>query len=580
MKKTLLTLFAAVACLMSYADNDVLMTVDGKPVTVEEFMYIYEKNNQETTVEHKTIEEYLDLFINFKLKVAEAESQGRDTLESFRKELAGYRAQATPKYMQDNEAIDSLVMLSYQRMARNRRAAHIAVECRRDASENAEAEAWAKINAARERVTTGKEDFSKVADEVSTDPGAKENHGELGWITPFRYVYSFEDAIYNTPVGQVTEVFRTPYGLHIALVEEEHDMEEVRAQHIMKMTPRGEVLTTDAARKTIDSIYALTQVEGADFAELAKKLSDDKGSSKRGGELGWFGRGQMVKEFEDAVFQMKDSGEISEPVKSMYGWHIIRLEGKRGIQPYETMAEDIKKRILRDERIKEADKSFLRKTRHEYNLPETMSDEEVRQYADDHLEEKYDELRHLVREYHDGILLFDVSLAEVWDKASQDTAGLTQYFKKHKKSYAWSEPRYKGYFVQCKDEATAKAAKSIIRSANKDSVESYLNHRLNLDSVTYVKFQRGLWKKGQNAGVDKYGFGDKNAEFTTNEELPITFCVGKVLKAPAEWSDERGKVTTDYQDYLEKIWVDSLRQKHSVVVDMSVFDALRSKESK
>ena len=585
MKKVLLSIILLAGAMMGFAQEDkVLMTINGEPVMLSEFMYIYEKNNQETSLEKKSMEEYLDLFINFKLKVTEAIAQGVDTTEAFKKELAGYRAQATPKYMQDNEAIDSLVQLSYDRQANVRRAAHIAIQCPASADSVAEAEALAKINLARERVTTGVEKkvkkgrkwvavreaeaFADVAREMTEDPAGKENGGELGWIQVFRYVYPFEDAVYNTPVGEVTEVFRSPYGFHIALVEEERPYEEVHAAHIMKMMPRGTEQTALDTKKDIDSLYQVV-LAGADFAEVATAHSDDKGSAMRGGDLGWFGRGMMVQPFENITFDMQP-GEMSEPFPTRFGWHFVKLYDKRGIQPLDSMRQQLLMQVKRDVRYQEAEKSFIKKTRAEYNLPTEMSDEEVKAYADAHLEEKYADLRNLVREYHDGILLFDVSLREVWDKANKDTEGLAAYFKANKKNYTWDKPRYKGYMIYAKDEKVAKAAKQIIKTANADSVMSYINQRINVDSVQYVKVEKGLWVEGKNAAVDKYGFKNKTAEYTPSEEFPVVVPVGKVIKAPQEYTDVRSQVTTDYQDHLEKQWVATLREKYPVVVNEEV----------
>ena len=585
MKKVILSIILLAGAVMGFAQEDkVLMTINGEPVMLSEFLYIYEKNNQETSLEKKSKEEYLDLFINFKLKVTEAIAQGVDTTEAFKKELAGYRAQATPKYMQDNEAIDSLVELSYNRQANVRRAAHIAIQCPANADSVAEAEALAKINLARERVTTGVEKkvkkgrkwitvrepeaFANVAREMTEDPAGKENGGELGWIQVFRYVYPFEEAVYNTPVGGVTEVFRSPYGFHVALVEEERAFEEVHAAHIMKMTPRGGEATAGQAKKDIDSLYQVV-LAGADFAEVASANSDDKGSAMRGGDLGWFGRGMMVQPFEDITFGMQP-GEMSEPFATRFGWHFVKLYEKRGIQPLDSVRNQLLMQVKRDVRYQEADKSFIKKTRAEYNLPAEMSDEEVKAYADAHLEEKHADLRNLVREYHDGILLFDVSLREVWDKANKDTEGLAAYFKAHKKNYTWDEPRYKGYMIYAKNEAAAKAAKQIIKSANADSIMSYIDQRINVDSVQYVKVEQGLWTAGKNAAVDKYGFKNKTAEYTASEEFPVVVPVGKVLKAPQEYTDVRSQVTTDYQDYLEEQWIATLREKYPVVVNEEV----------
>ena len=589
MKKVFLVAIAALS-LNLMAQDKPLMTINGQPVSAEEFLYIYEKNNQAGALDPKTMDEYLDMFINFKLKVVEAESQGIDTTEAFKKELKGYRAQATPKYLQDNQAMDSLVEMSWRHMSKDRRAAHIAIQCPAIADSAQTAEALAKINEAYERVTIGKEvikgkgrkakkvrekvePFADVARAVSTDPSVQETGGELGWITPFRYVYPLEEAVYNTELGKVSAPFRTQYGFHIVLVEEERDHKEVKASHIMKMTPRGESDSVVAAKKAlIDSIAAIVTAEN--FAEVAKAESDDRGSSVRGGDLGWFGKGMMVKPFEDAAFAL-EVGQISAPFQTMYGWHILYKEGERSIQPLDSIRSQVERQVQRDERAKEADKSFIRKTRAEYNLPAEMTDEDVKAYADEHLEEKYPELRNLVQEYHDGILLFEVSLREVWDKAAKDTAGLEQFFAANKKKYTWDAPHFKGWLLQCKDKNSAKAAQAIIKSADPDSVKSYIAHRINQDSVTYVKAQRGLWEQGKNAAVDKYGLKIKKAEFTPNEQLPYVICVGKKLKVPATWDDEKGKVTTDYQDFLEKAWIEKLRAKYPVVINEDVWQSIK-----
>lgn len=574
---TLAVVLLSVGAMMAQEDQ-VLMTINGEPVMASEFMYIYQKNNQESTLDKKSIDEYVDLFVNFKLKVAEAKAQGIDTTASFLKELSGYRAQATPKYMLDAQALDSMVQLSYEHMRYDRRAAHIAIQCPASAGDSAEQAALKTIEQARRRIMKVKGDkkaaFEKEARKISTDPSVKDNGGELGWITPFRYVYSFEEAVYSTPIGQVTPVFRTAYGFHIALVEEERPHEEVRAAHIMKMVPRGNDSLKTVMKTQIDSIYTLIK-NGSDFAEMAQRLSDDKGSAMRGGDLGWFSLGMMVKPFEQQAFKMQP-GEISEPIATDFGWHIIRLDDRRAVLPLDSIRPQVERNVQRDERMKETNKAFVRKARKEYNLSDTMSDEDVKAYADAHLEEKYPEFANLVREYHDGILLFEVSLREVWDKASKDTAGLEKYFQTHRSDFAWTEPRYKGYVVYCKDKNSAKAMKSIIRSAHPDSIDSYMQQRVNIEGETYAKYNYGLWTKGQNAAVDKYGFKDKNAQYKPQEDFPEVFCIqGKVIKAPQVYTDERGKVTTAYQDYLEQLWIESLRKKYEVKINQEVLESLK-----
>ena len=494
--------------------------------------------------------------------------------------------------MQDNDAIDSLVLLSYNRMANIRKASHIAVQCPMDADSATLAAATAKINELRQRVTVGLpkevkkgrkkitvqevEDFAEVAMTYSDDPAAKQNKGELGWIQPFRYVYPLEDAVYNTPVGEITEVFRSPFGLHIAKVEGERAFEEAHAAHIMKMTPSGDLQRLAAATFKMDSLYQLAIQDTVDFAALAQANSEDRGSAMRGGDLGWFGRGAMVQPFEDITFGLQE-GEISKPFQTRFGIHISKLYGKRGIQPLDSMRSQLLRQVQRDQRMQIANESFIAKTRAEYNLPADMSDADVKAYADAHLEEKYPELRNLVREYHDGILLFDVSLREVWDKANKDHEGLTAFFKANKKQYTWDEPRYKGWLIYAKTDLAAKAAKQIVKGASdKAKVDSILNERVNLDSVTYVKVEYGLWTAGKNAAVDVYGFKDKTATYTASEEYPVVVAVGKVLKRPEEYNDDRGKIVTDYQDYLEKLWIASLREKYPVVINEEVWNDLKA----
>lgn len=585
-------IFSAMALLSvafcAFAQDQVLMTIDGDPVMASEFMYIYEKNNQETAVDKKSMDDYLDLFVNFKLKVKEAEALGYDTTESFKKEFASYRKQALPKYMQDPELEDQMVRLSYEHFRLQRRVAHICIACQPNADSATTAQALQKINDARERVTTGKqvavkkgkktqmvqqpvENFKEVAYEVSEDPTAKENHGEVGWLVPFRFVWPFEKAAYETPVGEVSPVFRSQFGFHILLVEEERPYKEVHASHIMKMCNTAIDSISIPRKAELMGVWQLVR-DGEDFAELARTHSDDKGSAARGGDLGWFPRGRMVQPFEDIAFALKD-GEMSEVFATRFGWHFILKHGSRDLLPLDSLYDQIKKQVARDERHQEVEKQWVEKLRKEYNMPANASSEAVLAMEEQNLENKHPELRHLVQEYHDGILLFDVSLKEVWDKASLDTAGIEAFFAANKKNYTWTEPRWKGVIFFCKDANTEKTVKRLIKAAHPDSIQSYIDHRMNIDSVVYVRSEKGLWKKGQHAVLDKLVW--KTGEWTAPEEFPNVFIVGKKIKNPEEYMDERGKVTADYQDFLEKAWIEELKQKHEVVINREVFEALK-----
>ena len=664
MKKTFLLFAAIIAAASMYSqvdDNEVLMTVNGEPSTVGEFLYIYQKNNQEAQVDQKSIEEYVELFTNFKLKVAAAKEAGIDTTAAFRKELEGYRRQATPKYMTDPASEETVIQKAYGRMLNDRRVSHIAIRCVDVAREDAEVQAAReKIEQIRQRVTTGitvttgkgkkqktaqmpPEDFNQVALEVSDDPAAKDNAGHIGFVRPFRFVFPFEEAAYNTPVGEVSEVFTTPFGFHILKVEEEIPHLEVQAAHIMKMTPKGNDSIEAAAKQQIDSIYLLL-LNGADFNQTAIHNSDDRGTAMRGGDLGFFGRGQMVPEFEEVAFSLEE-GELSKPFKSQYGWHIIKRGMTRGTADLADIREEVKKNINRSEYRQLVNQGFVDKLRKDYGVTDypaavealsnawvaaggndtlfqtattgmhdalctiagkrfTQNDlveyihqnpfattrkidayvaekynmfveKELRAIEDSNLENKYPELKNLMQEYHDGILLFEISLKEVWDKATQDTAGITEFFNSNKKNYKWDAPRYKGYIVYAKDKKVAKAAQQIIKTANPDSVASYINNRLNTDSVKNVRFERGIWKKGDNKAVDRLAFKDKKNGYTPSEELPVEVLIGKKIKAPQEYTDERGRVTSDYQDYLEQQWVEQLRSKYPVVINKEVLDKIK-----
>ena len=196
-------------------------------------------------------------------------------------------------------------------------------------------------------------------------------------------------------------------------------------------------------------------------------------------------------------------------------------------------------------------------------------DNEILHYEDTKLESKYPEFRNLMNEYRDGILLFDISNREVWEKASNDVAGLQKYFKAHKKQYTWDQPRYKGYLIQCDDKALVKTIKKRIKSLPADSVVFYVNKKFNTDSIKHVKIEKGLFQKGDNKKVDNLAF--KEGELSVDEKFPVVFIVGKMLKkGPESYTDMKGQVTADYQNYLEKIWVQNLNKKYPVEINKDV----------
>lgn len=633
----LIAFFALLATMFVQAADPVLMKINGKPVLKSEFEYIYNKNNSNNSLDKKTLEEYVELFVNFKLKVEEAKAQGIDTTKSFINELAGYRSQLTKPYLTDAKVDEQVLQEAYNRMKEDVEVSHILIRIPQSAAPVDTLAAWKKINAIAKRLE--KEDFAKVAKATSEDESAEQNGGYIGWISSFRTVYPFETMAYNTKVGTISKPVRTAFGYHIIKVQgRRNTLGEVLVSHIMRFTSQGDEAKNKAAKVTIDSIYTALKA-GADFGKLASDLSEDRGSATKNGELPWFGTGRMVPEFETAAFALKNKGDISAPIQSAYGWHIIKLIDKKGIESFENMRADLEQKVKRDERANFGQKSFVAKLSKDYNftvntpnldefskllnnksisdsvyLVETSKlnkplfniankqysqsdfagylknndqsgnvvadvikdkfdsfvEKELLAYEDSQLEKKHDDFRFLINEYHDGILLFEVSNNEVWDKASKDTEGLSKYFNSHKSDYKWEKPHYKGRIIYCKDKETLKTAKSLIKNLHNDSIDKFLRNRLN-DSIQYVKIEKGVFVQGENKAVDKYGFKVKKADYTPTEEYPYIFAVGKNLKySPEDYSDVRGLVTADYQEYLEKEWIAALRKKYPVEIDQNV----------
>jgi len=652
MKPSVITLFAFLSLagsLVAQITDPVLMTINNKPVYKSEFEYIYNKNNTNNSLDKKTLDEYVDLFVNFKLKVEEAKKQGIDTTKSFINELSGYRSQLTKPYLTDSKVDESVLLEAYNRLKEDVDVSHILIRIPQAATPADTLKAWNSIQAILKRLQKG-EDFSKVAKATSEDPSAVDNAnqpgnaGHLGFISAFRTVYPFETMAYNTPVGSLSKVVRSSFGYHIIKVHgRRNSLGEILVAHIMKFTNKEDEATNKAAKTSIDSLYQRV-LAGDDFGRLAATYSQDKGSSVKNGELPWFGTGRMVPEFETAAFALKNVGDVSAPIQSAYGWHIIKLLQKKGVDSFESMKTDLERKVKRDERANLGQQAFLQKLRTDYNYQvvkssvqefsklaenKTLNDSvfkveisklnkplfsfagknytqanfadylkknpnteksiasemieekfnaylnsELLAYEDTQLEKKYDEFRFLMNEYHDGILLFEVSNNEVWEKASKDTKGLEKYFNEHKADYTWKEPHYKGRIISCKDQATFKAAKSIVNKSHNDSIDKYLRTRLN-DSVQYVKIEKGLYVKGENKVID-------NKIFKTTEKLvpatdyPFVFVEGKLLKnIPEDYTDVRGLVTADYQEYLEKEWIKTLRAKYPVAVDQNILKTVK-----
>lgn len=628
--------------ILAKGKDPVLMTINGKPVLKSEFEYIYNKNNSNNSLDKKSLEEYVDLFVNFKLKVEEAESQGIDTTKSFTNELKGYRDQLTKPYLTDSKAEEAVLMEAYNRLKEDIEVSHILVRMQPNASPEDTLKAWNKIQSIAKRLE--KEDFKTVAKETSEDQSVSDNGGYVGWITGFRTVYPFETMAFNTPVGAISKPVRTNFGYHILKVHDRRKSPgEILVAHIMKFTQQGNDSINAIAKAQIDSLYQLVK-NGSDFGKVAAENSEDRGTATKNGELPWFGTGRMVPEFEKAAFALKNTGDISQPVQSAYGWHIIKLLDTKPMASFESKKADIERQVKRDDRANKGQQSFVESLKKEYKLKsvkgtqtedfvkllenksltdssfvadaaklnkpmfkfakqtvtqsdfykyliknsstdkasasdiineklDNFTEERLLAYENSQLENKHEDFRLLMNEYHDGILLFEVSNNEVWEKASKDTAGLAAFFKKNKEKYNWDKPHFKGRIIQCKNEKTFNAAKNIVSTQAKDSVDKYLR-QLN-DSVVNIKIDKGLFVQGDNKFVDQYIF-KTSVEAEKDVAFPYVFVPGVLLKdTPEDYTDVRGLVTADYQEYLEKVWIESLRAKYPVKINEKVLKTVQ-----
>lgn len=366
-------------------DNDerVLLTIDENEITVAEFMNVYQKNNvNNDMVDRKSIQEYLDLFINFKLKVREAKDLGMDTAKPFLKELSGYRDQLAEPYFVDEKVNEQLLKNACDRMQYDVRASHILVKLKPEAEPEDTLKAYNKAMEIRQRILNG-EDFAKLAREVSDDPSAKDrpaeknrpgrrgNHGDLGYFSVFDMIYPFENAAYNTPVGEITMPVRTDYGYHIIKVTDKQPaLGRAQVAHIYKSFPNF-ATAEDSVRLENEMLKIYQELQsGAGWEETVRKYSDDKGTIERGGLLPWFGSNRMVPQFIQTVKTLQDSGDYSKPLLTVFGWHIIQLRDRETPGNYEEEKETLKRRLIKDSRAKKSRQAVIKRIRQEYGFEE------------------------------------------------------------------------------------------------------------------------------------------------------------------------------------------------------------------
>lgn len=611
--------------------EEVVAKIGDLKITSAEFLSNYRKNNTNILDEkdRKTPGEYLDLYINFKLKVLEAQKLGYDTVRSFVDELKGYRAELARPYLTDVSYNEEMVKTAYHRTRFERKASHILVMIGPESSPADTLKAWTKLENIRKQILEGA-DFNEMAFEFSEDPSAKENKGLLGYFSAFQMVYPFENMAYQTPVGQVSPVFRTRFGYHLVKVHDERETPgEIKVAHIMKMFPQQASDETIARLKqSADSIW-VRATGGEDFSVLAQKYSDDKQTAGDGGQLNWFTPTNMIPTFADAAFALKNNGDISPVIRTPFGWHIIKRIDLRTTPPYEKIRPELEMKIKQNPAIsKYSDEAFDRKLRAEYHLklndsnvekfgttlndstrksqPEnlvlvefanqtiTSSDfstwlknqnfnlaaapkteltsqlnklinKRLIEFEDSKLEEKHPDFKLIYREYHDGILLFNISKDKVWDVASTDSARLQKYFDQSGKKYYWGE-RFKGWVIETSNADIRNKVETLLdqREVNKQELSDLFNTK----TETNIRFREVAVEKGADPIVDYYIWsGPKPSGF--NETT--TFVHGKISKNELkDLKDAWGLYSSDFQEILEKEWIDSLRKKYPVVVNQKV----------
>lgn len=374
MKK--LTLLLAVVLgfqAMAQEKDPVLLTIDKKEVKLSEFEAIFKKNNNDEPITKEAVSEYLDLYVKFKLKVREAEVLGYDTTKAFKNELEGYRKQLIQPYLSDREVTESLIKEAYERMKHDVRASHILFNVGKDALPKDTLAVYKRAMAARKKVMGGA-DFAKVAQDLSQDPSAKTNKGDLGFFSALHMVYPFETAAFNQKVGEVSMPVRTRFGYHIIKVTDKRESRgTIRVGHIMvacaKDADEAKVVKQKAKA---EELYAQLREDPQKFRGLAKQYSDDKGSASRGGELAPFGAGRMVPEFENAAFALKADGMISSPVRTEFGFHIIQRLELKGLDTYENLYANVKSKVSRDSRANKSKDVVVDRIKKENGFKENL----------------------------------------------------------------------------------------------------------------------------------------------------------------------------------------------------------------
>lgn len=603
--------------------KEILFTIDGEEVYTSEFIRVYEKNKEIVVEEEgKGFDDYFDLFLDFKLKLRQARDQDLDTSSTYQSDLAKYREQLVQPYLQNPEALDELTKEAYERSIMEVNASHILIRVSPEASPSDSLSAYERINAVRNEILAGN-DFEVVARSYSEDPSAQQNGGNLGYFSAFAMVYAFENAAYETPVGEVSEPFRTQFGYHIVKVlDRRKSPGEIEVSHIMVKKDSAQ---PEKSLEKIDEIY-MSLVQGDDFAKIAQEHSDDLNSAKKGGKLPKFGTGRMIKEFEEVAFSLENEGDYSKPFSTQFGWHILKLDKKYPIPSYEKLRPKLEAKVKNGSRAGYVERSLAEKVGKDYKLVinmkllnssrelrgfedvmdtilqvqdrpysaddfyqfakternrtkgelfDTFKNKQIIDYYKDHLEDTNSEFAATYKEYRDGLLLFELLQKQIWDRSEQDSVELENYFKNHRDQYNWRQ-RADVLIGSCTQLEKAEQVRRLL--VNGRSPES-IKESLNEGATIHVLFSQGKLEEGSSKLPKEFVFKLGVSNIYEEEENQYTLMrVDQIYPVTRkELKEARGEVLNDYQNYLEEQWVKELRETYAVKINKRNFKELKSK---
>lgn len=644
--QVLLAFTLSINCRAQDLDRKVLMTVAGRNVEAGEFIRMYNKSPEPGG--STDLDNFVRQFIEFKLKVAEALAEGYDTTKKFIDELAGYRKQLAQSYLTDNDIKNKMLTEAYERSLLEVKASHILIACSSGASPEDTLKAYNKAIAIRKRMLGG-EPFEKVAVEESDDKSIGLNRGNLGYFTVFQMIKPFEDVAYSLKPGTISLPVRSSFGYHLILVTDKHPSRgKVKVAHIMKSAPAGSSDSTDkTARQKIDSLYQLLR-NGASFSKLAIKYSDDRVSAAKGGELSPFGTGEIIPDFSEAAFALKDIGDISAPVHTVYGYHLIKLLEKYPPLTFDQAKPYLESKIKESDLISSGKRSFISQLKNEYNfltnkkafewfisnsdtliisgrkefnrenLPdgsiysfadqeltclefadyleskagagvtndpaafvthglESSISEKLVRYEDSVLEEKYPDFRFLMDEFHDGILLFDVSSDKIWNIGPKDSTNLKKYYERNRDKFL-SKKSIEGKKYSLRETEGKNYLKKYVKKYGlKTDGDKLLYKRFAGSGDSLLDITEGTWYKGDDPEMDKIPW-TKGTHNLDGNGIRSVVIISKVNEpAPMPFDEIKADVMSDYQDWLNAEWVRQLSKKYTVKIDNRVLEEVRKK---